>query len=232
MANLDLTPFGFTPTESLAYRALTERGPLTGYGLAGALSIARANAYQALRGLVAKGAVTATGERPERYRPLRPPALLALLAKREAAKLDRLEAQLSQAGSAGSPGVVSISGERALIDLSLRTAARASSPVTCIAPARLLITLAPAWHKRAGAGAETRLWYLGDPPATALPLEPVGQVETATAEAYFAGPVLVLVAPEAAIIATFLAAGPVGYWTSDSVLGATIRALSDRLTGH
>src|SRR3972149_3206830 len=97
VAQLDLTPFGFTPTESLAYRALTDVGPQTGYGLARALSIARANVYQALRGLVAKGAVTTTEERPERYRPLQPAALVALIAKREAGKLDRLEGPRSHA---------------------------------------------------------------------------------------------------------------------------------------
>ncbi len=230
MAQLDLTPFGFTPTESLAYRALTERGPQTGYGLARALSIARANAYQALRGLVAKGAVTTTGEQPERYRPLQPPALVVLIAKREAGKLDRLEAQLAHVEGVGAPGVVPISGERALIDIAMRTAARAAGPVTCIAPARLLTGLAPAWHKRAGDKAETRLWYLGDAPPTSLPQEPAGQVETATAVAYFTAPVLLLVAPEAAIVATLAVGGASGYWTSDPVLAASAAAAAALLT--
>jgi sugar-specific transcriptional regulator TrmB len=231
VAQLDLTPFGFTPTESLAYRALTELGPQTGYGLARALSIARANAYQALRGLVAKGAVTTTAERPERYRPLQPAALVALIAKREAGKLDRLEDQLSHAQGAGAPGIVAISGERTLLDLAMRTAARATGPVTCIAPARLLASLAPAWHKRASDRAETYLWYLGEAPATPLAVDAAGRVETATSERYFAAPVLLLVAPEASVLATLAAAGPTGYWTSDPVLAAAARAAAALLTG-
>ncbi|MBI2073860.1 MAG: hypothetical protein HYT81_12670 [Gemmatimonadetes bacterium] len=227
---LDLTPFGFTPTESLAYRALSELGPQTGYGLARALSIARANAYQALRGLVAKGAVTTTAERPERYRPLQPSALVALMAQRQAGKLDRLEAELAHIQGAGAPGTVAISGERALIDLTMRTAARAAGPITCIAPAKLLTSLAPAWHKRAGDRAETHLWYLGDAPVSPLPVEPAGQIDTETSVRHFAAPVLLLVAPEAAVIAALAAAGPTGYWTSDSVLTATARAAVERLT--
>ncbi len=68
MTDIDLTPFGFTPTENLAYGALLELGPSSGYALAKDLSIARANAYQALNGLVAKGAAIQTDDQPQRYR--------------------------------------------------------------------------------------------------------------------------------------------------------------------
>ncbi len=60
MTDIDLTPFGFTPTENLAYGALLDLGPSSGYAVAKELSIARANAYQALNGLVAKGAAVIT----------------------------------------------------------------------------------------------------------------------------------------------------------------------------
>jgi sugar-specific transcriptional regulator TrmB len=227
---LDLTPFGFTPTESLAYGALTELGPQTGYGLARALSIARANAYQALRGLVSKGAVTTTADRPERFRPVQPPALVALIAAREAGKLDRLEIQLSRVRAAGAPGVVAVTGERSLLDLTMRTAARATGPVTCIAPARLLVGLAPAWHKRAVDKAETHLWYLGDVPAMPLPVEPSGRVEAEAVERYFKAPILLLTAPEATVLATLAVTGPAGYWTSDPILAAAARATAALMT--
>ncbi|HLB35426.1 MAG TPA: helix-turn-helix domain-containing protein [Gemmatimonadales bacterium] len=229
--SLDLTPFGFTPTESLAYRALTELGPQTGYGLARALSIARANAYQALRGLVAKGAASTTADRPERYRPKQPPALVALIAAREAGKLDRLEAQLARAQAAGAPGIVAIAGERSLLDLTMRTAARAAGPVTCIAPARFLASLAPAWHKRSGDQADTQLWYLGEAPAAGLAVEPSGRIEVQMSERYFGAPILLLLAPEATVLATLANAGPSGYWTSDPVLTAATRATAALLTG-
>ena len=54
---LDLTPFGYTQTENLVYSRLLQGGPASGYAVARDLLIARANAYQALRGLVAKGGV-------------------------------------------------------------------------------------------------------------------------------------------------------------------------------
>src|ERR687891_554380 len=52
---VDLTPFGFTPTESLVYTALLRLGPSTGYAVARRARVARANAYAALEGLVEEG---------------------------------------------------------------------------------------------------------------------------------------------------------------------------------
>ena len=69
MRPLNLIPFGFTPTESLVYQVLLTTGPGTGYAIARAAGLARANAYSALEGLVAKGAARAEGTRPKRYRP-------------------------------------------------------------------------------------------------------------------------------------------------------------------
>lgn len=156
MQSVDLTPFGFTQTESLAYAALLERGPLGGYALAKALSIARANAYQALDGLAAKRAVSPTGERPQRYRPLQPSALLALIVERQTAQLDRLEQQLGRHEDAGTPGAVAISSRRALEELALRTAARSPGELTCVGPGWLVEALSPAWHKRAADGSPSR----------------------------------------------------------------------------
>jgi len=42
MSRLDLTPFGFTPTESLIYEVLLTEGPGTGYGIARSAGLARA----------------------------------------------------------------------------------------------------------------------------------------------------------------------------------------------
>lgn len=223
MLDIDLTPFGFTPTESLAYRALTDLGPLTGYALAQALTIARANAYHALRGLVAKGAVTPTDARPERYRPLGPDALFALIAEREARKLDRLETALAAAPSAGGPVIVPISGERALLDLAMRTAAREEGAVLCLAPGAMLTALAPAWHKRSRAKAETVLWVLGGDPAPPLPIPPTGQLEVDWIARFFPERPFVLTTPSAAIIASPAGGGATGYWTSTPVL---VRAIS------
>src|SRR2546422_7108627 len=48
----DLMPFGFTATESMVYSTLLRLGPATGYAVARAVRLARANAYGALDGLV------------------------------------------------------------------------------------------------------------------------------------------------------------------------------------
>src|SRR6266536_6376790 len=92
MSHLDLTPFGFTPTESLVYATLLRLGPSTGYAVARTARLARANAYSALEGLVTRGAASRTPPpgRPARYRPTDPQALIAQLAMDQGAALDRL----------------------------------------------------------------------------------------------------------------------------------------------
>src|SRR5213079_395020 len=82
---VDLTPFGFTPTESQVYGAPLRLGPSTGYALAHATRVARANTYGALEGLAG---------RPARYRAVDPRALVAQLAAEQGQALDRLSQAL------------------------------------------------------------------------------------------------------------------------------------------
>src|SRR2546428_13556074 len=82
MSAIDLTPFGFTRPESVAYAALLRLGPSTGYAVARATRLARANAYGALEGLVHGGAAFRSPDRPVRYRPTDPHPLLAPLPPR------------------------------------------------------------------------------------------------------------------------------------------------------
>ncbi len=226
---LDLTPFGFTPTETAAYRALTTLGPQSGYALARALSIARANAYQALHGLVAKGAATRLGGRPERFRPVQPAALFTAIAQRSARQLDALETELGRQ-PLGAATTVTVAGRRALVDTALRTAARSAGPISCVAPAAELVSLAPVWHKRGAANEPTDLWCLGDLPAGAdLPIPP-RHLEPSRAEDYFGAPILALGTPDAAVLARLEAGAPTGFWTSDPVVSGAVRATIDRLT--
>src|SRR5260370_106548 len=99
----DLTPFGFTATESLVYGALLRLGPSTGYGVAHATRVARANTYHALEGLVGRAAAVRVAGRPARYRAADPRALLAQLAAEQGDALDRLSRALREAGER-SPG--------------------------------------------------------------------------------------------------------------------------------
>lgn len=223
MTTIDLTPFGFTPTESLAYTALVEHGPLGGYALAKVLSIARANAYQALDGLVAKRLAVATGGRPQRYRPIEPRAALALISERAARQLDRLEEQLSDRGNGGGPAVLSLSGRRALHELALRTAARSRGEVRCLAPREFLEALAPVWHKRAADGSATRLWAVGEGHRP-LPFEVAGWVGHDQVARHFDGPAVILLADDAAIVARLDPAAASGYWTTHPALVGLARA--------
>src|SRR2546430_2548978 len=90
----DLTPFGFTTTESLVYTTLLRLGPVTGYAVARAARLARANAYGALDGLVTRGAAARIPGRPARYRPADPQALLTQITAAHGEALDRLDRAL------------------------------------------------------------------------------------------------------------------------------------------
>src|SRR5918994_3254408 len=85
---IDLTHFGFTPTEGLVYQVLRTGGPGTGYAIARAAGLARANAYSALEGLVAKGAARVEAGRPRRYRPEGPAGLIARIANNHGVALE------------------------------------------------------------------------------------------------------------------------------------------------
>src|SRR5258706_11281511 len=143
----DLTPFGFTPTETSVYFALLGRGPSSGYAVARDLSMARANAYQALRGLVAKGAATLLGDAPQKFRAVRPEAVYAQIVDAQTRKLDKLESDLARAPQSGADAVVRVSGRRAVSELMTRIAARESGPVSLLAPLDVLSALVPVLRK-------------------------------------------------------------------------------------
>src|SRR3954471_5725078 len=105
MPRLNLTHFGFTPTESLVYEVLLTSGPGTGYAIARAAGLARANAYSALEGLVAKGAARVEGGRPRRYRPEAPAGLIARISQRHGLVLDQLSRDLDQISVPSTPTV-------------------------------------------------------------------------------------------------------------------------------
>src|SRR2546422_9230065 len=128
---LDLTPFGFTPTESLVYATLLRLGPSTGYAVARGARLARANAYGALEGLVSRGAATRTPppNRPARYRPTDPQALLAQLATLQGEALDRLGRELRDITRPGDPVTREVAGSRAVGKLVMQLVALAERSV-------------------------------------------------------------------------------------------------------
>lgn len=198
VAPIDLTPFGFTPTESLAYEALLALGPASGYAVAKQVSIARANAYQALNGLVAKGAAVRIDANPQRFRAVKPDALLARVAADEADKIAQLERQVAERGGIGDDAIVPVEGERALRDVLTRWAGRSTGPVLCLAPQRLREALQPVWRKREADGATTTLWTSPDDALLLFWCEEAAVVARADEQAR-------------------------GYWCSDPVLLTTVK---------
>lgn len=228
MSRIDLTPFGFTPTENLAYGALLDLGPSSGYGLAKELSIARANAYQALNGLVGKGAAVRTDEQPQRYRAERPDAVLARLVGENARRLDQLEQQIAGERPADGDSLIPVVGRRSLADTALRTAGREPSDLNCIGPSDLIAELSPAWRHRQVRGWTTRLWTL-DGDDGSIPVSIQGTVDASRLEAYFGGPVFLLTVDGVALVVV-TAGEASGYWTSDRTIVGSIQATIDLVT--
>src|SRR6266536_5891962 len=154
MSHLDLTPFGFTPTESLVYATLLRLGPSTGYAVARTARLARANAYSALEGLVTRGAASRTPPpgRPARYRPTDPGALLAHLASLQGEALDRLARALRDASHPGEPVTKEVAGGRAVANLILQLVARAERRVEGVLADELWRPTLPAWRRALGRG--------------------------------------------------------------------------------
>jgi hypothetical protein len=226
--SIDLTPFGFTTTETLVYGRLLRGGPSTGYAVARDLTIARANAYQALRGLVSKGAAAVTAGDPPQYRAVRAADLYAAIVERQTLRLDTLEKQLFTLDQPGAPSFVQIEGDRAFVEVAARTAAREGGPVTFVAPARLLIQMMPVLRKRIADSAETRIWAVGDNPGVPLPL--AGSISPEQADSLFGFSVAVLLTRDSALVARLTDRDLAGFWTSDPVVAATARAAVVALT--
>jgi sugar-specific transcriptional regulator TrmB len=152
MPRLDLTHFGFTPTESLVYEVLLTGGPGTGYAIARSAGLARANAYSALEALVTKGAARVDGGRPKRYRPETPAALIARISTDHGQALERLSNMLDSVGVPATPTLVEIESGRAVLQLITHDVARATASVALLAPADAFPLLAPALRRPYSAG--------------------------------------------------------------------------------
>lgn len=152
MASLDLTTFGFTPTESLIYEVLLRGGPGTGYAIARAAGLARANAYGALEGLVQKGAARVEEGRPKRYRPEPPAALLARILERQGQALDEVSRTLDLISVPATPTLVELSSARGALQIASREAARAGEEIVLHAPPEAFPPLVPSLRKAAGGG--------------------------------------------------------------------------------
>lgn len=147
MPHIDLTPFGFTPTESVVYASLLRLGPSTGYAVARACRLARANVYAALEGLVTRGAATTSAGRPAQYRPADPSSLVARVAASQGQALDRLTRALEGTGGSTEPTIHGTEGLRGAVNALQQLVARAERSVSGTVSAELWGPSLPAWRR-------------------------------------------------------------------------------------
>jgi sugar-specific transcriptional regulator TrmB len=164
---LDLTPFDFTPTESLVYEVLITRGPGTGYAVARAAGLARANAYSALEGLVAKGAARADEGRPRRFRPEPAAVLLGRIVDRQQHAVEHLARALDSISVPATQTLTEVTSLRSAAQLLTLEIARAQREVLLVAPPEAYALLGPALRRALGSGVGLELFADGvvDSPA-------------------------------------------------------------------
>ncbi|HEX9165055.1 MAG TPA: helix-turn-helix domain-containing protein [Gemmatimonadales bacterium] len=170
---LDLTPFGFTPTESLIYEVLVTKGPGTGYAVARSAGLARANAYSALEGLVTKGAARVDEGRPKRFRPEPPSVLLGRIADRQGQAIDALSEALSTISLPATPTLTEASTFRGVIQLLSLEIARARSEVLLCLPAEAYQQLAPALRRAIAGSVSFELSADGPADQTVAPVQSI-----------------------------------------------------------
>jgi sugar-specific transcriptional regulator TrmB len=224
MAELDLTPFGFTPTESRVYEVLLAGGPGTGYAVARSAGLARANAYSALEGLVTKGAARAEDGQPRLFRAEPPSTLLARIAAAQGEALDQLTSALDGFGAPASASVVELNTPKAALQLLTQEIGRAARSVRLLAPAEAYPLLAPALRRAVSAGLVVEL-------CAQVPVHlPFTRVDAMPSGHPWPGVPLVAVVDDAsAVIASRDGAQVRGHWSSAPSFIAAARVTFDRL---
>jgi HTH-type transcriptional regulator, sugar sensing transcriptional regulator len=223
MSRLDLTHFGFTPTESLVYEVLLTGGPGTGYAIARSAGLARANAYSALEGLVTKGAARVDGGRPKRYRPEAPAGLIARISTDHGQALERLSNMLESVSVPATPTLVEIESGRSVLQLVTHDVARATASVALLAPADAYPLLAPALRRPYSAGIPLLLC------ATAPVDLGFAVVEMVAGTEQWPGmPIISVVDDRAAILAARQGAEVRGHWSTAPAFVAGARLALER----
>jgi HTH-type transcriptional regulator, sugar sensing transcriptional regulator len=224
MARIDLTPFGFTPTESLVYEVMLREGPGTGYAIARAAGLARANAYSALEGLVSKGAARVDAGRPKQYRPEAPPGLIARISNNHGQALDRLSSELDGLSQGDSPTLVELDSGRSVLQLLTRDVTRATRSVSLLLPPEAFPLLAPSLRRPVSAGIPVSLWS-----TSPVELEFVEVGVLAEAPGWPGMPIIGVVDDESAVIGGRNGSAVHGHWSTAPWFVAAARLSLERL---
>lgn len=222
---IDLVPFGFTPTESLIYEVMLTEGPGTGYTIARAAGLARANVYAALEGLVNKGAARMEEGRPRRFRPEPPATLLGRLADRQGEALDALSRALESLTVPETPTLVELASARGAVQLMGHEIARAEQSVQLLAPPDGCLALAPHIRRAQTAGVDLTIAS-----TSAVPLGGVA-VEVLSATDWPGEPVLMVVDARAAVIGSRNGDRFTGHFGSGAAFVAAAARTFDALRG-
>jgi len=223
MADVDLTPFGFTPTESRVYEVLLSGGPGTGYAIARSAGLARANTYSALEGLVTKGAARAEPGEPKRFRAEPPGGVLARVANAQGEALERLSRSLDGFGAADSPSILELATPRGALQLLTQEIGRAQRSVALVAPAEAYPLLGPALRRAVSAGLETALFA-----ETVVDL-PFVRVEALAEGVPWPGlPLIAVIDDRSAVLAARDGTDLHGHWSSAPAFVAAARLTFDR----
>jgi HTH-type transcriptional regulator, sugar sensing transcriptional regulator len=224
--SLDLTPFGFTPTEGVVYKVLLRDGPGTGYAIARAAGLARANTYSALEGLTGKGAARVEAGRPKRYRPEPPAALLARIASDHGQALSRLTTELEALAAPATPTLVEISSSRGALQLIQHDVARATTSVALLAPAEAFPLLSPALRRPVTAGLDVNLYSVGPVDVGFTPV-----TELAPPSSWPGVPLICVVDSRAALLATRQGTEVTGHWGTAPAFVSAARLTIEVLGG-
>ena len=228
MPRLDLTRFGFTPTESLVYEVLLTGGPGTGYAIARSAGLARANAYSALEGLVSKGAARMEGGRPRRYRPEPPAALVARISTDHGQAMERLSRELESISVPGTQTLVEVESGRAVLQLISHGVARAASSVTLLVPPDAYPLLAPALRRASSTGVLLTLCSTGPAELGFAPVEVVADGEPG----WPGMPIIAIVDDHAALVAARQGSDVRGHWSTAPSFVAAGRFALERFRGR
>ncbi len=224
MPGLDLTPFGFTPTESRVYQVLLSGGPGTGYAVARSAGLARANAYSALEGLVTKGAARVEDGQPKRFRAEPPGGVLARIANTQGEAIERLSRAIDGFGAAVSPSMVELTSPKGLLQLLTHEIGRAREAVHLIAPAEAYPILGPALRRAVSAGLDVRL-------AAQVPVQlPFVRIEAIPSGFDWPGlPLVAILDGASAVIGARDGVEVLGHWSSAPPFVAAARVTFERL---
>ena len=223
---LDLTPFDFTPTESLIYEVLVTRGPGTGYAVARAAGLARANAYAALEALVSKGAARAEEGRPRRYRPEPPSLLLGRIVDRQSRAIEELSRSLEEVVAPASSTLVEVSSLRGVGQLLTLEIARARREVAAVLPSKAWPMLIPAVRRAAAGGVKLALF--SDEPAASDSVP----IEVRRIQGLWPGrPVLAVVDEHAGLVAMAEGERVTGHWSAAAPMVAAARLAINAIAG-